>query len=63
MNGLDTSVLTRSDSEEPKLQLTVRLPSPVMQRVEFEAERTGLSLAEVVRRYLEKGMEEDWNGC
>lgn len=53
--------LTSTESDNRKYQLTVRLPRDIFQLIEFEAERSGVSLAEVVRRYIREAIEErDW---
>jgi len=41
----------------PKLMLAVRFPTPILGRIETEAEKHGVSKAEVVRRYVKLGME------
>lgn len=53
--------LTSTESDQPKHPLTVRLPRDTFRLIEFEAERTGVSMAEVVRRYVHRTVERgDW---
>lgn len=41
-----------------KHQLTVRLPAEIFQHIESKSEKMGISLAEVVRRYLKRGIKQ-----
>lgn len=53
--------LSYNESDSKKYQLTVRLSGELLKFIEFEAERCGISLAEVVRRLLDKAIQEgDW---
>lgn len=54
---IKTSVFNQDESDQPKYQLTVRLPRDVFRRIESESEKTGVSLAEVVRRYVNRGIK------
>lgn len=45
-----------------KYQTSVRFSGPVISELEKVSDRTGLSLAEVVRRFVDIAMEEKYNG-
>lgn len=45
-------------SEQPKHQLTVRLPQGMIKKIEQEAEKSGISLAGAVREYIERGLKQ-----
>lgn len=54
---LDAYSTTR-DSSCKKYQLTVRLPKEIIKQVEKESDNSGVSKAEVVRRYLKSEMRK-----
>lgn len=56
--SIDTSAFNKSESDQRKYQLTVRLPRDIFQLIEEESEKTGMPLAEIVRKLVRHGLSK-----